>query len=346
MAPAMKKPVINICSLGKESCKKKRECENPVTSPQRISVIMPGESAGLSPGILVFVHKSVDGIDEFADFRLRQLGIGADRLALSPDIIIDEGGENNDGNGPHLLVILDELAEAVAVHLGHFDIGDDAVAILKNRPAFLLLAHEVPGFLPIGEYVEIGVAGLVQAVDDELGKKRRILGHNERGLGPVLLLVLLIGVHIGDLETGLGIDIRYNFLEVDDDDQVVIQLQNAGSYGRILGRNRGIRGIDCFPGYPVDAEHFIDMEGRVQIVEIRDEEEALAGGQVFVAQTLSEIDDRDNRIPRHEDSFNEGMGVRDRRDMLIGQDLADLRDIDPVVIVSNLEFENFKLIRT
>ena len=104
--------------------------------------------------------------------------------------------------------------------------------------------------------------------------------------------------------------------------------------------------MDIFPGNPVDPPDLIDMESRRQLGKLRNDEKSFFIPRLerLKPKAPAQVDHGDHLLSRHENPFDAGIDVGHRRHGMPGNDLLDLCDIDAVMVVTDHEFHDLKLV--
>ncbi len=271
------------------------------------------------------------------------MGVGAHLLPLAAHLLVDERGEVNHRELAENGIPFDELCEVVSVHLGHLDIGNHTADMVGDGVVVGLGFHqEIPGLLAVVGNDQILVPGFPQGFGDHPGKEHGIL-RQEDGL-----FAALPGPHFVDvlhLNAQVGADFGDDFLKVQNRDKVVFKVRDAGSHALPASVDDAVRLFDLLPGDAGDAHHTVDMEGKIVVIEVGDDEDIPlrvgGGGQPQVA---GQVDDGDDHITGLEDSLDIRLGLLHGLDRAGHHDFQDLGNVDTEGLPRNGEFHDLQFV--
>ena len=231
----------------------------------------------------------------------------------------------------------------MAVHLGHFDVGDNQRHLVVKVVVAPEAVEVLPQLAAVREHPGIPVAGLVQGLFDHLAEEHGVLRHQDDGVAPLPLAQL---VDLGHLDGGLRGDFRHDFLKVQDGHQIVAALGDAGSNALVSSGHGFVRLLDAFPGDAADAHHRVDPKGDVHLVEIGDDEQVLALFLPSLAQEVrGQIHHGNHFVPGLENALHRRVGMGHVLHGLRDQNLLDLRHVDAVQAFIDGKFHDLDLIR-
>ena len=188
---------------------------------------------------------------------------------------------------------------------------------------------------------QIHIARLLQGILNHLREQHGILRHPDgllaAGAGPQ-------GVNLLDLDGRLRGDLRHNALEVQNGDQIIAALGNAGGYALRAAGDGLVRLLDVGPGDQADAHDSVNPEGNEHLVEIGDDEDVLGPFRALYAQILGQIHHCQHGVPGLENPLHCRMGVGHGLNRLGYHDLFDLCHVDAVQVSSDGKLHDLDLV--
>ena len=80
------------------------------------------------------LQQVIHHVHQMADLRLGELLVRPQLPALGAHLLADQGGEDHQRDLLEPGVVLHQLSQPMAVHLGHLDVGDDQGHVLLQIP--------------------------------------------------------------------------------------------------------------------------------------------------------------------------------------------------------------------
>ena len=240
-------------------------------------------------------------------------------------------------------VVLDKLGKMVAVHLGHLNIADDAAdVVFDGIPLGLGLLQVGPRLLAVVGHRQVDIPGLPQRLGNHPGQQHGVF-RQEDGLFAALAGSQLVDVI--HLDAQLGADLRDDLLEVQDGDKVIFKICNAGGDPFLAPIDNLVRLLDLLPGDPGDAHHRVDMERKVVVIEVGDDEDVplRVGGRRQV-QVASQVDNGNDHIPGFEDALDIRLGLLHGLYRAGHHNLQDLCHVDAEGLSGNGELHDLQFI--
>ncbi len=156
--------------------------------------------------------------------------------------------------------------------------------------------------------MQVGIAGLVQALLYHMGQQDGVLRHKD---GHLVALALAHLLDLADLDGGRGGYLRHDALKVQDSHQIVAALGDARGHAIVAAVDGIVRLLDVLPGDGGNAHHRMYAEGHRHLVKACEYEQVVGLGLIVVhPQVLGEVDDGDHLFPGLEDPLHRLMGVR------------------------------------
>ena len=121
----------------------------------------------------------VQHFHQTSDFRLAHLLVRAQLFPLTAHLLGNQGGENDHRDGLELGIILDHLSQAMAIHLGHLNVGDDQGHLFPQVFRVAVLLQTVPKLQAIHTHGYVHVAGLVQGFHNHPAQEDGVLRHHD-----------------------------------------------------------------------------------------------------------------------------------------------------------------------